>query len=96
MNSDEASWLHIERRPRETLRAAVERTLRDAIGLGALHAGTRLPSSRSLAARLGVSRGVVSEAYVRLAAQGFVEARAKAAPLVAEVGRAAPDRVPTP
>ncbi len=85
MSFDEASWLHVERRQRETLHAAVERTLRDAIGAGALRAGTRLPSSRELAARLAVSRGVVSEAYARLAAQGFLVVPAKAAPIVAEV-----------
>ncbi len=98
MSADDASWLHLDRRPRETLRAAVERALREAITGGALRAGTRLPSSRRLAESLGVSRGVTSEAYARLAGQGFLAARAKATPVVAEVWTASPrpDRAPAP
>jgi GntR family transcriptional regulator / MocR family aminotransferase len=83
----EASWLRVERRPRETLRAAVERALREAILDGALRPGVRLPSSRALAAELGVSRGVTTEAYGQLTAQGFLVARTKAAPVVARVAR---------
>lgn len=85
MESDEASWLQLERRPRETLRAAVERTVREAILAGALRPGVRLPSSRALAGQLGVSRGVVTEAYSQLEAQGFLIVRTKAAPTVARV-----------
>ena len=77
MESGEARWLRVERRPRETLRAAVERTLREAIVGGALRPGVRLPSSRALAAELGVSRGVTTEAYGQLAAQGFLVNRAR-------------------
>ena len=40
----------LERRRGETLRAALERTLRDAILAGALREGVRLPSSRALGA----------------------------------------------
>ena len=49
MEVDEASWLTLEPAPGETLRAALERTLRDAIRAGALREGVRLPSSRALA-----------------------------------------------
>ena len=42
------------------LREQLERTLRDAIRTGRLKAGARLPSSRGLAAELGVSRGIVT------------------------------------
>jgi GntR family transcriptional regulator/MocR family aminotransferase len=86
--------LRLERRPRETLRAAVERTLREAILGGALRPGVRLPSSRSLAEQLGVSRGVTTEAYEQLAAQGFVVNRARAVPVVAEL--APPPRAAEP
>ncbi len=98
MATDDASWLHLDRRPHETLRAALERALREAIAGGVLRAGTRLPSSRGLADRLGVSRGVTSEAYARLVGQGFLEARARAVPVVAEVGTASrhPARAPEP
>ena len=40
---------------------------------GALSAGEKLPSSRSLSRSLGVSRNVVLEAYDQLTAEGFIE-----------------------
>jgi GntR family transcriptional regulator/MocR family aminotransferase len=87
MEFDEARWPQFERRRGETLRAALERSLRDAIGSGALRPGVRLPSSRALAAQLRVSRGVTSDAYEQLAAQGFLVSAVKAAPVVARVAR---------
>jgi GntR family transcriptional regulator / MocR family aminotransferase len=87
MAVDGSSWLELDRRPRETLRAAVERAVRDAIRGGALRPGVRLPSSRALAAELGVSRGVTTEAYRQLEAQGFLVVGTKAAPRVARVTR---------
>ena len=84
---DEARWWTLERRAGETLRAALERTLREAISSGALREGVRLPASRILAAELGVSRGVVSDAYGQLEAQGYLIARPRAAPVVAPVPR---------
>jgi GntR family transcriptional regulator/MocR family aminotransferase len=85
---DEASWLALEQRPGETLRAALERTLRETIRSGALREGVQLPSSRALAQALGVSRGVVTDAYGQLDAQGFLVTRPRAAPVVASVPRA--------
>ena len=69
------------------LRAQLEDQLRDAIRRGALHAGTPLPSTRQLAAELGISRGVAVEAYAQLVAEGFLIARAGAATRVASVAR---------
>jgi GntR family transcriptional regulator/MocR family aminotransferase len=80
---DEARWLTLERRPGENLRTGLERELRDAILAGALREGVRLPGSRALAEALGVSRGVVSDAYGQLEAQGFLVGRSRAAPVVA-------------
>jgi GntR family transcriptional regulator/MocR family aminotransferase len=80
---DEASWLTLEPREGETLRRALERTLRDAILSGALREGVRLPASRALAGALGVSRGVVSDAYGQLEGQGFLVVRPRAAPVIA-------------
>jgi GntR family transcriptional regulator/MocR family aminotransferase len=57
--------------------------LRKAIVDGALRAGVALPSSRALAQELGVSRGVVTDAYDQLASQGFLTVRARSAPVVA-------------
>jgi GntR family transcriptional regulator / MocR family aminotransferase len=53
----------------------LEEQLRDGIRAGRLGAGRRLPSSRSLADQLGVSRGVVVRAYAHLTADGFLVAR---------------------
>ena len=92
MESDEARWLTFEQGPGETLRTALGRTLREAIRAGALREGVRLPSSRALAHELGVSRGVVSDAYGQLEAQGFIVTRSRAAPVVAGIPRPQPSR----
>jgi GntR family transcriptional regulator/MocR family aminotransferase len=82
-SADETRWWSLERGSGETLRGALERTLRKAIVDGALRAGVALPSSRALAQELGVSRGVVTDAYDQLASQGFLTVRARSAPVVA-------------
>src|SRR5690348_3431731 len=51
---------------------ALETALREAIRSGRLHAGSRLPGSRSLAADLGISRGTVVQAYAQLIAEGWL------------------------
>jgi GntR family transcriptional regulator/MocR family aminotransferase len=78
------------------LHAQIERTLRDAIRDGRLEAGARLPSSRGLAADLGVSRGVVTSAYDQLVAEGYLETRQGAAVRVAAGVRAQGPRPPAP
>jgi GntR family transcriptional regulator / MocR family aminotransferase len=88
MQFDEASWIRLERRPQETLRGALERELRGAILDGSLRAGARLPSSRVLARTIGVSRGVASDAYGQLEAQGFIAIAPRSSPTVAAVERA--------
>jgi GntR family transcriptional regulator/MocR family aminotransferase len=76
--------LHIPLAPRSRdLRARLERELRDAIRAGRLREGAVLPSSRALARDLGISRGVVVEAYAQLAAEGYLAARQGAATRVA-------------
>jgi GntR family transcriptional regulator/MocR family aminotransferase len=74
------------------LHAQLETQLRAAVQSGRLSAGERLPSSRALSAELGVSRGVVVEAYGQLAAEGYLAVRAGAAPRVAAGAAAAPAR----
>ncbi|MDZ4371914.1 MAG: PLP-dependent aminotransferase family protein [Phenylobacterium sp.] len=49
--------------------------VRSAIHAGALKPGGRLPSSRDLAARLGVARASVVAAYDQLLAEGYAEGR---------------------
>jgi GntR family transcriptional regulator / MocR family aminotransferase len=61
--------------PGRSLRARVEHTLREAVRSGRLAPGTRLPSTRALCAELGVSRGVVVDAYAQLAAEGYLHTR---------------------
>ena len=57
------------------LRAQLEEQMRDAVRSGRLAPGVVLPSSRSLARELGVSRGVVVDAYAQLGAEGYLVAR---------------------
>src|SRR5580658_8849737 len=61
-------------RPR-TLRAQLERGLRQAIARKTLAPGTALPPSRVLAAELGLSRSLVVGAYEQLIIEGYLEAR---------------------
>jgi len=72
------------------LQRQVEDQLRAAIRDGRLATGERLPSSRVLAADLDVSRGVVSDAYGQLAAEGWLVVAPRSGPRVAAVPRAAP------
>ncbi|GGY87201.1 PLP-dependent aminotransferase family protein [Streptomyces nitrosporeus] len=51
---------------------ALRSALREAVRSGRLPAGTRLPASRELATDLGVSRGLVTEAYEQLTAEGYL------------------------
>ena len=67
------------------LHGRLEAGLREAIRSGRLEAGHLLPSTRGLAADLGVSRGVVVEAYAQLRAEGWLDVRPGAAHRVARV-----------
>jgi GntR family transcriptional regulator/MocR family aminotransferase len=60
--------------------------LRTAIRSGRLRSGARLPSTRALAADLGVSRSVVVQAFEQLAAEGYLTTRAGAVACVSDVG----------
>jgi GntR family transcriptional regulator/MocR family aminotransferase len=84
------------RRGAGPLHGQVEEQLRDGVRSGRLAAGDRLPSSRALAAELGVSRGVVVEAYGQLAAEGYLAIARGAAPRVAAGAAVAADRPAEP
>jgi GntR family transcriptional regulator/MocR family aminotransferase len=56
------------------LTSQIQRFIRSEVAAGVLHPGSRLPSSRTLADDLGVSRSVVVEAYGQLVAEGYLEA----------------------
>jgi GntR family transcriptional regulator/MocR family aminotransferase len=77
-------------RGRGPLRAQIEDQLRDAVRGGRLGPGAALPSSRALARELGVSRGVVVEAYAQLAAEGYLVARQGAPTRVSEAASPGP------
>ncbi|HEY7101532.1 MAG TPA: PLP-dependent aminotransferase family protein [Mycobacteriales bacterium] len=49
--------------------------VRDRVVAGGLPVGARLPSTRSLATDLGVSRSVTEQAYDQLVAEGWIEGR---------------------
>src|SRR5271163_2131678 len=58
------------------LHRQIETSIREAIRAGRLAHGSSLPPTRVLASDLGVSRGVVVEAYQQLAAEGYLASRA--------------------
>jgi GntR family transcriptional regulator / MocR family aminotransferase len=66
----------LHRDTRVPLHRQIETSIRDSIRAGRLARGAALPPSRALAADLGVSRGVVVEAYAQLAAEGYLASRA--------------------
>src|SRR5262245_3822130 len=69
------------------LRVQLENELRRAIRSDRLEAGTLLPSTRALARDLGLSRGVVVEAYDQLLAEGYLRAERGSATRVAALCR---------
>ncbi|MFI2290987.1 MocR-like pyridoxine biosynthesis transcription factor PdxR [Streptomyces niveus] len=84
--------LHLELRG-PGLRTGLMDALREAVRTGRLTPGTRLPSSRTLAADLGMARNTVADAYAELVAEGWLTARQGSGTRVAR--RAAP-RAPAP
>ncbi|MEV4493895.1 PLP-dependent aminotransferase family protein [Micromonospora coxensis] len=70
--------------------------LRAAIADGRVPLGARLPATRVLADELGVSRGVVVEAYQRLTEEGHVAGRGRAGTVVVAAPAAAPLAPVTP
>ena len=74
--------IELDRSRRRGLRAQIEGGLRDAISAGRLAPGTAVPSTRALAADLGVTRGVVVGAYDQLLAEGYLLARQGAGTVV--------------
>jgi GntR family transcriptional regulator / MocR family aminotransferase len=75
--------LHVDL-PGHRVRAGLEAGLREAVQAGRLAPGTRLPSSRVLAADLGIARNTVAEVYSQLIAEGWLTARQGSGTRVAE------------
>src|SRR5690348_1262389 len=57
------------------LHRQIETSIRAGIRAGLMRAGASLPPTRTLATGLGVSRGVVVEAYQQLVAEGYLVSR---------------------
>ena len=75
----------VDRAAATPLAVQISAQLQAAVTGGVLRAGDRLPSSRDLAATLGVSRTVVTNAYARLFAEGWLEGRHGSGTYVADV-----------
>jgi GntR family transcriptional regulator/MocR family aminotransferase len=84
--------LPLDREAPDPLHRQLERELREAVRNGRLAAGSALPSSRALAGQLGVSRGIVVEAYEQLAAEGYLATRPGGLTTVARGARPTPPR----
>jgi len=86
--------IEVDRGGELSLQEQIERSMREGIRSGRLPAGTRLPSTRGLASELGISRGVVTEAYGQLSAEGYLQTRQGAAVRVSTTVRVSTSRVP--
>jgi len=94
--------LALDRRLEATLQQQIYDQVRGIILAGGLAPGTRLPSSRALAAELGCSRNTVVTAFDQLLSEGYLEGHAGSGTFVSRVlpeellglapGQAAPPR----
>ncbi len=80
-------YLDLATAPGRSLARRTEHALREAVVSGRVAPGTRMPATRALAAQLGVSRGVVVEAYAQLAAEGYLVTRRGGGTTVGAPGR---------
>ncbi|MEV5612822.1 PLP-dependent aminotransferase family protein [Streptomyces sp. NPDC052225] len=88
--------LHVDVPGPSGLRRGLTDALREAVRGGRLAPGTRLPSSRTLAADLGIARNTVADAYADLVAEGWLTARQGSGTRVAERPVEAPRPAPGP
>lgn len=86
--------LALDRDGEGPLHEQLERAIRRDIRSGRLPAGMHMPSTRGLAGELSVSRGVVTEAYGQLAAEGYLTMRQGAPVRVTAAVRASSPRPP--
>jgi GntR family transcriptional regulator / MocR family aminotransferase len=72
--ADLYAW-QLDRASRTPLTRQIYMQVRSAVLSGALGPGTRMPSSRAMASKLGVARASVVSAYEHLRAEGYLEGR---------------------
>ncbi|WP_340539597.1 MocR-like pyridoxine biosynthesis transcription factor PdxR [Nocardioides sp. GXZ039] len=78
----------LDRRAADPLHRQLSLAIRTLLADGVVARGERLPSSRALAADLGVARSVTEQAYDQLVAEGWLETRRGAGTYVAAQGHA--------
>src|SRR3954454_10641270 len=77
--------VRLDRTASEPLHRQLYRQIRDELRLGNFsQSSSRLPSSRALAAELGVSRLTVNEAFAQLHAEGYLITKAGSGTFVAD------------
>jgi GntR family transcriptional regulator / MocR family aminotransferase len=81
--------IDLDRNGGDALHHQIEASIRGRIRSGALPPGVALPPTRALAAELGVTRGVVVEAYAQLVAEGYLTSRGGGYTQVASTAAAA-------
>jgi GntR family transcriptional regulator/MocR family aminotransferase len=77
------TMIHLDRDSSVPVRQQLYARIRELIVQGNLGADTQLPSSRTLALELGVSRNTIVAAFDQLIAEGYLEARVGAGSFVA-------------
>ena len=71
-----ALWVpQLDRTSKVPVYRQLSAALRQAVAVGSLRAGARLPSTRSLAAQLGVARSTVATVFEQIAAERYIESR---------------------
>jgi GntR family transcriptional regulator / MocR family aminotransferase len=65
----------VDRSSSQPLHLQIYRSLRNAIAIGVLRPGQRVPSSRAMGVELDVSRITILEAYAQLLAEGYFKSR---------------------
>jgi GntR family transcriptional regulator/MocR family aminotransferase len=87
-------FVPLDREDPRPLHRQLEEQLRTAVRSGRLGATSTLPSTRALAAQLGLSRGIVVGAYEQLMAEGYLSSRPGGATTVARAATAAARQKP--
>ncbi len=76
--------IRLDRSSNEPLHQQLYRQIRDELRSGTFHGTSRLPSSRALAADLGISRLTVNLAFSKLHAEGYLRSKLKSGTFVAD------------
>jgi GntR family transcriptional regulator / MocR family aminotransferase len=81
--ADLYAW-RLDRASRTPLARQIYMQVRSAVLAGALRPGSRVPSSRAMASKLGVARASVVSAYEHLLAEGYIESRRGSGTFIAQ------------